>query len=213
MKIRNWEKFQHYKYRNPPWIKLYRDLLNDPDWFELSGESAKGLMMLWLIASEADGYLPASNVLAFRLHISENRITSLLSDCSKWLEDDASNVLASCKQDAIPEYRDRVQSTEKELEQEKIKIARAKPFLDEFELDADMIVFANERGVDPVEEFARFSDHHKAKGTRFVNWKSAWRTWVRRAPEFKGRSNGSRKLTGNALTEANLKAAGFLPRN
>lgn len=59
--------------------------------------------MLWMIAAEDNGELPASKTLAFRLRISENRITALLSDCREWIEDDASNMLASCKQVAIPE--------------------------------------------------------------------------------------------------------------
>ena len=112
LRIRNWEKFQHYKFRKPPWIKLYREILDDSDWHKLSGESAKGLIMLWLIASEENGYLPASDVLAFRLRISENRVIALLSDCSAWFEGDASIVLAECYQDAIPE-------TESEVEKEK----------------------------------------------------------------------------------------------
>jgi hypothetical protein len=27
--IKNWSEFQHYKDRNPPWIKLHRALLDD----------------------------------------------------------------------------------------------------------------------------------------------------------------------------------------
>src|SRR5690606_19747530 len=27
--VKNFERFQHYKDRNPPWIKLYNDLLDD----------------------------------------------------------------------------------------------------------------------------------------------------------------------------------------
>lgn len=30
--VRNWERFQHYKDRDPPWIKLYRDLLTSESW-------------------------------------------------------------------------------------------------------------------------------------------------------------------------------------
>ena len=33
-RIRNFDKFQHFKDRRPPWIKLYRDLLEDLDWHE-----------------------------------------------------------------------------------------------------------------------------------------------------------------------------------
>jgi len=45
MKIKNWHKFQHYKHRNPPWIKLHRGLLDDPEWFALSGDASKVLAM------------------------------------------------------------------------------------------------------------------------------------------------------------------------
>lgn len=103
LRIRNWKSFQHYQYRKPPWIKLYREILEDKQWHELSGDTAKGLIMLWLIASEADGYLPDSATLAFRLRISENRAIALLSDCSHWIEGYASDVLAERYQDAIPE--------------------------------------------------------------------------------------------------------------
>lgn len=102
-RIRNWKKFQHYNHRRPPWIKLYREILDDVEWHSLSGESAKGLISLWLIASEEDGELPDSKTLAFRLRVSENRVIALLSDCKHWVCDDASNVLADCKQDATPE--------------------------------------------------------------------------------------------------------------
>ena len=51
MKIKNWSQFQHFKDRRPPWIKLYRDILDDIEWHELDAKSAKVLVMLWLIAS------------------------------------------------------------------------------------------------------------------------------------------------------------------
>jgi len=30
--LQGWEKFQHYKDRDPPWVKLYRDLLTTESW-------------------------------------------------------------------------------------------------------------------------------------------------------------------------------------
>ena len=36
-RIKGWVKFQHFKDRRPPWIKLYRDILEDPDWHDLDG--------------------------------------------------------------------------------------------------------------------------------------------------------------------------------
>lgn len=118
MKIKNWEKFQHYKNRKPPWIKLYRDLLNDPDWFNLDPKLCKLLMMLWLIASEDEnGNLPTLHKLAFRLRVDEKRLAKQLQELNDWLMLDASDMLAGCLQGATPE-------TEREAEKER-EIERA----------------------------------------------------------------------------------------
>src|ERR1700740_663013 len=87
-RVKNWKKFQHFKDRRPPWIKLYRDLLDDPDWHELSGDEAKALVMIWLVASENDGILPDNRKLAFRLRLGEREVETLLKYLSHWLERD-----------------------------------------------------------------------------------------------------------------------------
>lgn len=120
MRIKNWPKFQHYKQRKPPWIKLYRELLDDIEWNRLSGDAAKTLIMLWLVASEDDGRLPAIQTLCFRLRVSEASLSDSISDLSHWLEQDASDVLASRKQDA-PLEKETEKETEKEGEVEKEK--------------------------------------------------------------------------------------------
>lgn len=52
IRIPGWAKFQRYKRSRPPWIRLYRDLLDKPQWAALSGDAAKLLVELWLKASE-----------------------------------------------------------------------------------------------------------------------------------------------------------------
>jgi hypothetical protein len=108
--IKDWNKYQHYKHRDPPWIRLYRGLLNDREWHNLDGDDAKALVMLWLIASEREGNLPSVQDLAFRLRMTEARCASMLSRLDHWLVQDASTPLAECEQDATPE-------TETETEQ------------------------------------------------------------------------------------------------
>ena len=77
-KIKNWSKFQHFKDRKPPWVKLYRDLLDDIEWFELSPVYAKNLINIWLIASEYNGELPDNKTLAFRLRVKNQELTAIL---------------------------------------------------------------------------------------------------------------------------------------
>lgn len=113
-RIKNWSKFQHFKDRRPPWIKLYRELLDDVEFHELDGDSAKTLMMLWLIASENEGMLPEIKTLAFRLRTTEKTIKTHLSRLSKWLEQDDIGAISDRYQDDSPETE-----TERETEVEK----------------------------------------------------------------------------------------------
>ena len=87
-RIKNWSKHQHFKDRTPPWIKLYREILDDPDWHDLDGDTAKVLIGLWLIASEDEshqGCLPDARKLAFRLRMKESQLNQLLTKLSHWL--------------------------------------------------------------------------------------------------------------------------------
>lgn len=103
MRIKDWNKFQHFKDRRPPWIKLYRDLLDDPEWHELDPSSAKVLVMIWLIASEEMGELPTIKKLAFRLRIPEKQVENHCSKLSHWLIQDDINVISGCNQHDAPE--------------------------------------------------------------------------------------------------------------
>lgn len=56
--VRNWAKFQHYKDRSPPWIKLYTELLDDAAFLGLP-DAAKGqLCALFLLAAKRGNVLP-----------------------------------------------------------------------------------------------------------------------------------------------------------
>lgn len=86
MRIKNWAKFQHFKDRKPPWVKLYRDLLDDMEWHALDAEASKLLVMLWLIASEDAGELPDIKTLAFRLRTTEKHVIDCISRLGHWVE-------------------------------------------------------------------------------------------------------------------------------
>jgi hypothetical protein len=103
MKIKNWSKFQHFKDRKPPWVKLYRDLLDDIEWHELDPIAAKVLVMLWLIASEDEGSIPPNKQLAFRLRMSEKETEVCTSKLSHWLEQEDDNTISGRYQDDAPE--------------------------------------------------------------------------------------------------------------
>jgi hypothetical protein len=103
--VKNFEKFQHYKDRKPPWIKLYRDLLEDDKFFELDDNERYHLIGLFIIASQHDNKIPnkpawLKHQLRTRSIININKLSDagwvVLQDASGSLA--ASNVLAPCKQ-------------------------------------------------------------------------------------------------------------------
>jgi hypothetical protein len=103
---KNWEKFQHYKHRSPPWIKLHRDILDDYDWWSLPIASRAIAPCLWLLAScEEDGVFDASpEKLAFRFRMTEKDIQLAVKPLiDKGYFVYASEVLAPCYQDAMSE--------------------------------------------------------------------------------------------------------------
>jgi uncharacterized phage protein (TIGR02220 family) len=56
--VKNWSEFQHYKDRDPPWIKLHRTLLADYEFSRLQDASKAHLMLIWLFASQSNGRIP-----------------------------------------------------------------------------------------------------------------------------------------------------------
>lgn len=104
--VKNWRKFQHYKGRTPPWIKLERALLDDFDFACLPLASKALAPMIWLLASESEGGEIRDDVswIAFRLRWPESDVQEGLTPLiEKGFLIRASNALADCKQDACAE--------------------------------------------------------------------------------------------------------------
>lgn len=131
-KIKNWEQYQHFKdgSRNPPWIKLYKELLDNISWHEMDGETAKVLIMLWMVASENNGILPDAKKLAFRLRISEQKLGEILPKLTLWILGDDITMISTRYHDDInmisPRYQDdtleekrKEREVEREVEVEK----------------------------------------------------------------------------------------------
>ena len=113
MKIKNWSKFQHFKDRRPPWVKLYRDILDDMEWHELDPLASKVLVMCWLIASEDDGNIPTPKTLAFRLRMTEKQTIDCLNKLSHWLDHDDITVISPRYQDDAPERETETEKRQK----------------------------------------------------------------------------------------------------
>ncbi len=120
------------------------------------------------------------------------------------------------KDEPSNEPRNRTQrSIGDHLFSEKLRKARRKkltPMPDQWPDEADRLKAieywrSNQRPdlVDSIELHAEQArDHHLAKGTRFVDWSAAWRTWFRNALKFDrgaSRTNVLRDVTNKLMAE------------
>jgi len=141
MRIKNWEEFQHFKDRNPIWIKLYRKLLDDKQWYDLDPAAAKLLVMLWLLASENQGELPTIPDIAFRLRLAEKHVSLSISRLSHWLIQDDIKMISGRYQDDILETETETESeTESERELETDQETETDPAISSQSLTVDRVV-------------------------------------------------------------------------
>jgi hypothetical protein len=174
--IKDWDSFQHFKDRRPPWIKLYRDLLEDAEWFGLSGEAAKFLIMIWLLASEDKskaGKIPSVSKIAFRLRTSEKAVNKLLTEVDHWLIRDDDGLSSGCHQDDAPETE-----TETETKREEETKTEGKKF--SIPSPSDVEQYSNSIGY-PMDGQA-WCDSYAQKGwmvgkSKMKDWKAAVRNW------------------------------------
>ena len=106
LKVKGWTKFQHYKHRSPPWIKLHRSLLDDFRFHGLPVASKALAPMLWLLASEhPEGLIEGEAMqLCFRLRISSDDFDLAIRPLiSNGFFEFASTMLAPRLHDATPE--------------------------------------------------------------------------------------------------------------
>jgi hypothetical protein len=96
IRIVNWGSYQHYKKRNPPWVKVYVSLLTNDQYLDLDRDSRLLLFTLFLLAPRYQNAIPLdSKMLALAFPSTVNTqplVNAQFIECYQ----DASNVLANC---------------------------------------------------------------------------------------------------------------------
>ena len=114
------ERWQHYKDRRPPWMKLHVEILDNYEFTNLPDQKKYQLLAIWLLATQLDNRLPYdSKWIARKINASSDIDLEYFISKNMLLCIDASGMLADCKQSAIAE-------TETETETETDCRARAR---------------------------------------------------------------------------------------
>ena len=61
LKVTNWDRWQSYRADRgqPPWIKVHRTLLRNPEWTTLSDAQRGQLVQIWILAADKGGTIEA----------------------------------------------------------------------------------------------------------------------------------------------------------
>ncbi|MFQ5744265.1 MAG: hypothetical protein ACE5HV_11835 [Acidobacteriota bacterium] len=125
--VRNFKRYQHYRNRRPPWVKLYRDLLTDYDFAALPDEVKWQAVGLLLLASETRNSIPFDEKwIARRLSLKNPLDIEILVNAG-WARisgDHASKALAFRKQN-VPRLREVEVEIEVEVEKDPLRVPEA----------------------------------------------------------------------------------------
>ena len=95
--VRNWRNFQHYDpaKRQPPWIKVYTELMSDEAWLALSGNDRSVLCCIWLEYASSRCRLRAdTRSLTRQLNLRVTKATLTRLNHAGYIDIVASNTLA-----------------------------------------------------------------------------------------------------------------------
>lgn len=134
LRVKNFDRYQHYKDRSPPWIKLYNDLLDDYEYCQLPDASKAHLVAIWLLASRSNNRVPCDAAwIAKKISASEKVNLQKLVDSGMLEEIDEENqALRNAEQDAsnlhqISKVSDHQEGEERRGEAEERRDMSGKP--------------------------------------------------------------------------------------
>lgn len=121
LRIRNLEKYQHYRDRNPPWVKLHRDLLENYEFEQLPDATKAHALLLLLLAARIGNVIPIDPLWIGRkigarspVDLPQLLKAGFLEVSGAECERVASEMLADWEHDAMPEGEG---ETEREAEE------------------------------------------------------------------------------------------------
>lgn len=180
IKVRNWDKWQTYRKDRgqPPWIKVHRCLMRNPEWVSLTDAERGQLVAIWLLAADRDGVIPASREVIERLcymttKLNLNKFISLGFLSSSGCLDGVAVASSGCHCDDA--------DTDTETDTETEYILSAKPTAKQ----ADEVEFAVEEDPreteNPVtkrsEPFFITKKKRKLKGTQLERFEKFWKVF------------------------------------
>ena len=191
LRVKNYEKYQNHRAKDPRWIKLYRTILTDQAFVKLDPVSRYVYLGLLILASETGNcVVNDTSYLSHRLAIPASQLNLKPLICSGLLLASLSTI----------RRQKNTSETETETETERdidaphhvdIKPRGKREIHDTDQPTEKHLAFAKSLGIDPGPEWGKFKNYCLAHGKRYVNFEAAFRNWLANAHAMNG---GSRVL-------------------
>lgn len=195
--VRDWSKYQHYRDRAPPWIKLHNYLLDDYRFTVLSDAGKFHLLAIMMLASRSGNRIIADPTwIAGRIGArSPINLAELLKSGFIEADQSCSETLASCEQDASKTL-ERAEQSRAEGEQRRTPpdggVSRARraapkpakvPIPPDWNPTTETVATLAAKGYSDHEiawQRDRFLAHFLDAGTKRPGWDRSFHNWVTR---------------------------------
>jgi hypothetical protein len=207
IRVVKWREHQHYKDRNPPWIKLHRAMLSSRTWVGASNETRVLAVAIMLLASDTENLTPldAAWIRQVAYLDFEPNFGPLLDKQFIEFVDESGKVLARCSHDASKVLSRGDTTTEAEPNPspslrsgdalkpdtplpenqnpdsgDSEKAGRKRSFPKGFSVSPRVEFWAESNGFDRLaEHLEAFERKCRARGYRYVDWDAAFMEAVR----------------------------------
>ena len=172
--IKNWNQFQQYKDRDPKWIKLHRDILNDYEFDQLTEIQQNHLIKIWLLASKLDNKIPHDTTWIGRQIGAKSKVDI------KQLVTHGFLLVYDNVQECTETYLETETETETETEKRESKKRKSELSAD-LELEKDWQEYCKTKRpeLNPEVVFENFKSYYISEGKLMMNWTMTWQRWVR----------------------------------
>lgn len=188
-RVRNWRQFQHYKDRNPPWIKLHFSMMASEDWVLLDDCSRVLAIACMLVASRNDGEIDGTERGLAYLHrvayLSDKPNLNPLIECG-FLESASGckQALADARRSVSPSVSVVTEVTKEETKKKRGEATRGTRLQQEWRPSESNLAYCRQKrpDLDPEVVAENFKDYWlSVPGQRGVklDWDRTWNKWVR----------------------------------
>ena len=185
LSIKNLERYQTNRAKNPPWFKIHRVMFGDPEFIKLT--SAQRFLYIGLIhlaVESGNNIYNDSTFIGQRLYIPHTEVDlKPLYRSGLLYTSNLSRTLSETE-----ESRERGEESSATLPPPVPVVPKSgkRAIQDEDEITPKHLALAASLKIDPGPEWGKFKNFCLANDRRYANFEAAFRNWLVRAAEMKG---------------------------